>query len=468
VVIFNPLAQDRREVVRVHYWAGLHNENLHARDFLVRTADGKTYPAQQVGSGDFWQHKYVELAFPVEVPAMGYAAIGIEPCDETPRGTWGYSHKPFPPISRPEVSPRAKSPQWLVLENDHLLVEFDPLTGGIVKLLDKAAEIDFADPKNPMALLEYAVERPGGMTSWVIHPIMRREHPLEVSSLRMKDWGPYLYTVEAVMKAGESQMTVVYSLRAGEPWVGVNIRVNWNERGSSQDGIPQLAMRFPMALDAAAARYEIPFGSILRTQRSGEEVPALRWADVTGTSGGMEEPVGCAILNDCKYGHSLEGSTLRVTLIRSSYDPDPLPEIGEQEIRLAIVPHARSMSPAELTRLAAAWNHPLQAVSTGVHEGTLPADGKPAVCVKQDNVILAAVKKAEDDDALIFRLQEADGKDTLATVELNENLLGRVVSVEEVDLLERPAQTNTAGKAGNGFRVKLPAFGIASVKVELD
>lgn len=71
---------------------------------------------------------------------------------------------------------------------------------------------------------------------------------------------------------------------------------------------------------------------------NGEEVPALQWAQVTGKIGG--KVAGCLVANDCKYEHSLQDSTLRVTLVRSSYDPDPLPEIGPQGVKLARMPIA--------------------------------------------------------------------------------------------------------------------------------
>ena len=80
-----------------------------------------------------------------------------------------------------------------------------------------------------------------------------------------------------------------------------------------------------------------------------EEMPALRWAQVSGTAGG--QAAGCVLVNDCKYGHSLQGSTLRLTLIRASYDPDILPEIGQHEVHMALGPFAGEMPVADAIRM---------------------------------------------------------------------------------------------------------------------
>ena len=86
------------------------------------------------------------------------------------------------------------------------------------------------------------------------------------------------------------------------------------------------------------ARYEIPFGSIRRDLFDGEEVLALRWADLSEADG-----QGVTLVNSSKYGFSLEGDTLAMTLLRASIDPDPLPDLGEHVIEYALVPHGRGL-----------------------------------------------------------------------------------------------------------------------------
>ncbi len=335
-------------------------------------------------------------------------------------------------------------------------------------MLDKASGKDLADPANPLGVLEYVVERPWGMSAWVIAEAKERHYPLPVQSLRHTQKGPHQAVIEAKLKIVGSDVTVTYTLKAGQPWLEIGIQVHWVEIGTKEAGVPKLLMRFPLALADAKGLYEIPFGAIARDLNKGEEVPALQWVDVTGRQGRAGRTgaaAGCAIANDSKYGFSLDGSILRATLIRSTYDPDPIPEVGDHTIRFAVMPHANRPATADLVRLGASFNHPLHVVATNVHAGTLPAAAQAVDSVAPDGIVLSSLKKAEDADGFVFRLYETAGKATTAKVALSPTLLGKVDEVVEVDLLERPAAKSAAGKAAGGFSVKVPAFGIASVRV---
>jgi len=257
---------------------------------------------------------------------------------------------------------------------------------------------------------------------------------------------------------------VTYTLKADQPWLEIKVDAVWVEIGGPAVGTPCLRMRFPLALSEAKGRYEIPFGSIRRDLNGGQEVPALRWADVSGCSPSGTE-AGFTLLNDCKHGHALNGSMLTLTLIRSSYEPDILPEVREHSMRLAVLPHGGPMPEAEMIRLGAGFNQPLQVVATDVHEGKLPSVSAAVASCDAPNVIVSSVRKAQDDEALIFHLFETAGKETTASVALDATMLGRVAGAEEVDFLERPVDGGSAHAAGNGFAVTLGHCAIAAVKV---
>jgi len=121
---------------------------------------------------------------------------------------------------------------------------------------------------------------------------------------------------------------------------------------------------------------------------------------------------------------------------------------------------------AEAIRAGNALNHPIRIVSTDVHAGTFPAQAQ-YLSVAPAQAVLSAVKKVDGEDALLFRLIETGGTDTQAQVTLNTSLLGAIVSACEVDLMERPLPASTAAVNGETVTVRLPAHGIASVKVKL-
>ena len=416
----------------------------------------------QLGGGSYWGHNFVDLVFPVEVGSLGYNTYVID------EGSVDGFDPPVKTVEQPGPRQVSFAPGLPVLENEFLSVGFDSLTGGVNKLIDKRSGRNLADPANPLGVLEYALERPWGMSAWVIAPVQEREYPLAVQSLRNAAEGPFLAVVEAKLKVKGSDVTVTYRLKAGQPWLEIEVKARWVEIGTKEKGCPSLLMRFPMALSDAKGLYEIPFGAIERDLNNGEEVPALRWVDVSGKALAGKAPAsaGCTVANDSKYGYSLEGSTLRTTLIRSSYEPDPIPEVGDHIVRFAVMPHAARPAKADLVRMGAAFNHPLQVVATDVHKGELNPAGE-ALTVGPDSVVLSSLKKAEGEEAFVIRLQETAGKAATAKVSVSAALLGEVRDVVEVDLLERPAAKSSASRTPDGFSVKVPAYGIASVKVVL-
>jgi len=459
LVIFNPTAWPREEVVTTTVWG---DEEIGSKAFVVRGPDGQATAAQRIGAGKYWDHNYVDLAFPVAVGPAGYAACVVEENNSSRAERQGQG----PVTVQGGFRGGEKQPAGAMgLENEYLAVGFDRATSGIVKLLDKTTGRDLADPADPLGVLEYVLERPGGMSAWIIGDVKRCVCPLEVENFEPVHAGPYVGSLAARLKVNDSTITVTYTLKAGQPQLEITLQADWVERGGPESGTPTLRMKFPFALVGATGRYEIPFGSIARESNAGREVPALRWADVAGRPAAARGRAGCTLLNDCKYGYSLDGSTLRVTLLRSSYSPDPLPEMGSHTMRLALVPHGGNLATAKLVRLGAGFNHPLVPVPTDVHKGLLPADSGPVVSAAPANVVVSSVKKCEDDDAIICRLFEADGKAADARVALSKALLGRIADAAEVDLLERPIDPSTAKATKTGFTVRIAANGIASVKV---
>jgi alpha-mannosidase len=462
VVAFNPSPWARRGVVTVRLWeSGLYPQRLNFEQlqFAARTPDGRRLPAQRISSGTWLAHRHVEVGVPVDLPPAGWTALAIEPVGRVGHFTTGYpAEGPTPRIEghEPEVAVTGRR-----MENAALAVELDD-AGGVVSMVDKAAGAELARRDEPMGVLEYVLERPGGMSAWRQNPPRRRER-VEVVSLRQVHGGPHVAAFEAVARVGASTITLTYTLRAGEPWLEIAADVNWLERGGPDLGVPSLRMRFPTVLTDVSGRYETPGGWVERDLSDGEPVPAVRWADAVGRTGDGK-PAACTLLNDGAASHALTGDELSVTLLRSSYEPDPLPEMGRHALRLGVAPRGADTSPAGAIRLGAAFNHPLRGVAAEPGEGRLPAAGEPALRVEPGSVLITAVKKCEDEDAVILRLQEADGRPAAARVTFGEPW-GRVAKAVETDLLERPVQPSAAKLVDGGFTAAVPAFGVVSVKV---
>ena len=135
----------------------------------------------------------------------------------------------------------------------------------------------------------------------------------------------------------------------------------------------------------------------------------MRWADLSG-AGADGKVHGLSILNKDKYGYDAVGNVLRLTLLRSPKWPDPDADMGQQHFSYALYPHAGTWKEALTVRHGWEYDYPLQAVVTTAHAGTLPPSHSFA-SVTPDNVVLTAVKKAEDANGLIFRVYEWAGKE---------------------------------------------------------
>jgi len=173
---------------------------------------------------------------------------------------------------------------------------------------------------------------------------------------------------------------------------------------------------------------------------------------------------GVTLVNESKYGHNVSESEIKLTLLRSSYDPDPLPEINQHEIKFAIVPHDENWKPSDSAMAGYEFNHCIEVVATDVHKGDLPSD-KSFISIEPKNVMLSGIKKAEDTDEIVIRLYENDGKDTEAVVCFDPLLIKPNMIAMQTDILERPISGNTAKLEKNVLKVKIPAFSIVTVKI---
>ena len=221
-------------------------------------------------------------------------------------------------------------------------------------------------------------------------------------------------------KAGESAIRVTYSrpnskiiqtITLQGDQVDIENDIDWHESHVL------LKAAFPLAASGPFATYEIPYGTIERPttrdnswEKAQFEVPAMRWADLGDGKHGL------SILNNSKYGYDAAGNVLRLTLLRSPKWPDPEADMGHHHFHYALYPHAGTWKDALTVRHGYEYNYPLTAVVTTAHAGTLPAEHS-FVSVSPENVVLTAVKKAEDADGLIFRVYEWAGK--AATVEFH-------------------------------------------------
>ncbi len=466
-LVFNPLAFPRDELVKVKIW------NREVPDAVqVRDVAGSVSSAQVLERGHYWGHSFVEVAFRAEeLPALGYRAYVIEPRAggegraETPVVPGGEAY--FKEVARPIYGLRYVRAQYtgpVAIGNDLLEVTISGEAGGIISVVDKETGLQLVPEGLVLGSVEREQEAPHQMTAWQLGAITDSVDPLAGATVESVAQGPVVATVRLRGKHNDSTYTLDISLARGSREIQFRLDVDWLERGDPETGVPVLRTSFPLKITEGRAFFEIPCGSIERPA-DGEEVPALNWVALNGVS--EEDPerrVGATLLNNCKYGHRVAGDEIRLTLLRSSYDPDPLPELGRHEIRYALSPYVDDYCPGAAHRQGYAFNHPCIPVGTTAHEGELPAADSLAQ-VLTHNAILSGLKQAEDSEGTIVRLFETAGRETEAEVRLSPALMAPDSPAVETDLMEQPLAESTARMEGEVLQVKLPPHGIATVRV---
>ncbi|MEH2419328.1 alpha-mannosidase [Nostoc sp.] len=434
IFVFNSLNWQRSEVVSVALPT--------PEEWQIYDASGKQLISQLSQPSTL-------LFLATEIPPVGYRIFWLSPSS------------PSLPIPHSPLLP-----DW-ILENEFLRVVIDPDTGDLSSVFDKTYQREVLSGAGNQ--LQAFKDSGQYWDAWNIDPNYA-QHPLPSTNLQSIQWleqGPVQSRVRVVRQLGESEFCQDYILQAGSPLLNIATTVNW------QENHVLVKAAFPLNIEADFATYEIPCGAIRRptkrqtpAEQAKWEVPALRWADLTGET--QEGIHGVSLLNDCKYGYDSKPNQLRLTLLRSANWPDSEADRGFHEFTYTLYPHASSWESAHTVRRGYELNIPLQVILNPVNQNpdknSPLSAGKDALGVRfldlsAENLILMALKLSEDDpQQLILRCYECHGE----TAELSlQSDLGLSLG-DTVDLLER--SPNTEFSSGQQIFTIHP-WKIASFKV---
>jgi alpha-mannosidase len=316
------------------------------------------------------------VTFPVEIPAFGYRVYRVFPLGE--------SQADFPKLTATEHS----------LENDKLLVEFDPASGEIARITDKITGKIIAE---------------GGMSTVVTDETdcdtwaHGHDDLGEVCgqfgnpTFKVMTCGAVRATLRVTTTYGTSTLSRDYTLKAGSDELFVHGEVDFRECHKA------LKITFP-ANDNVIC--DIPYGTVTRKLGKGEE-PFSKWFASSGL----------CIANSNKYGYDSTTDQLRMTVLRGAIYADHYGQPYRDEVchymdrgpqTFDYSLFAYSGAP-DAHRRAALLQAPLRAVNDTFHHGPL-GECFEGMTPMTDNVIITAIKKAEDSDAMVVRCLEADGQ----------------------------------------------------------
>ncbi|KAI2575280.1 mannosidase alpha class 2C member 1 [Homo sapiens] len=255
-----------------------------------------------------------------------------------------------------------------------------------------------------------------------------------------------------------SRLSQEVVLDVGCPYVRFHTEVHWHEAHKF------LKVEFPARVRSSQATYEIQFGHLQRPTHYNTswdwarfEVWAHRWMDLS------EHGFGLALLNDCKYGASVRGSILSLSLLRAPKAPDATADTGRHEFTYALMPHKGSFQDAGVIQAAYSLNFPLLALPA---PSPAPATSWSAFSVSSPAVVLETVKQAESSPqrrSLVLRLYEAHGSHVDCWLHLSLPVQEAILC----DLLERPDPAGHLTLRDNRLKLTFSPFQVLSLLLVL-
>ena len=449
VVIFNPLGWQRSGIVTVKLQlTGTNPSGFQAEDITTGKIDGSELISFDSQTGVAKARIFVR-----DIPALGYKTYRVFPVAAN-----------GPKFNATQQKDSADS---LSIENVNLRVTVNKKSGCMTSLFDKHSNTESLATGVCGNQLQFFKDTPKDYDAWNIDPGTLDVAPTvldHADSVEIVDANSPHPAIRVNYHWQNSKFVQLLDLSPGSDEVNIDNEVDWHESHVL------LKAAFPLSVESDHATYEIPYGSIERTtkrtnswEKAQFEVPAMRWADLSGkgpdVNGVAGKVHGLSVINDSKYGYDAAGNVLRLTLLRSPKWPDPEADMGHHHFHYALYPHAGDWKDAETVRRGWEYNYPLTAVVTTAHAGELPAEYSFA-SVEPRNVVLTAVKKAEDADGLIFRAYEWAGKETVAEFHVPKGATGATVT----NMMEKP-EGEALKIEGDVVKVPIHPYEILTIQV---
>ena len=436
LIVFNPLAWDRTDVVKVSLpWGD-------AEAYAVFDENGREIPSQVMRAGEYQR---VLMFIARDVRSLGYRTYQLK--------------KQVPSDVKTGLSITGEA-----IGNEYFTVALDHKTGWVRSVTDKRSgrEVLSGDGNKLQLLADY----PSAWDAWNVG-LTGVEYPSTFRKIEIVERGPvrvvlrvtrdYLkpgvkkdFPAEGFPSSFFTQDVVLYD---GIDRIDFKTDVDWWEEKTF------LKVAFPLAVQDTVATYEIPYGTIQRStqmrnswEKARVEVPARSWADIS------QKDYGVSLLNNSKYGYDIKGNVIRLSLLRSPKWPDPTADRGKHSIEYSLYPHAGSWRDANTVRRGYEFNYPLVGELTDVHKGDLPPQ-QSFVQLSPSNLVLTGLKKAEDGDGWIVQWYDAKGEESEAVVTFPRELKRATIS----NFLEEEGASLSIVK--NSVRVKTKKSSVVTVKV---
>ena len=157
-------------------------------------------------------------------------------------------------------------------------------------------------------------------------------------------------------------------------------------------------------------------------------------------------------MNDCKYGYSVRGGDISLSLLKSATQPNPVADRGEHDFTYSLFVHNGDFKGSGVVREANLLNNPL-IYKEVKGNGTLPecysfaSSSNPAA-------VIETVKKAENGNETVIRLYEAHNSKADTTLTFGFNIKkAYLCDLEENVISELPVSDNKISLTLSNFEI---------------
>jgi len=438
VTVFNPSGFERSDLVLT---GRIYPIAEKAAGVVVKDRAGRILPSQVIKDDRDRDGNLVmaSLAFLAgKVPSVGYDTYYLE----------------FTPQEAAAAASalRIDEPS-LTLENEHVKVRLDPVTGGVASLVDKRSGREAID--GTKGAFPVFTGRPNPTLS------LRPKPPASYDSSKSKahlDWvekGPVRATLRAQHHWPYLTFETRVTLAAGLPYVEVLSRmltgVPPHPDAAPADIKEGYWFSFAPAFQPADVVRDFPLG-VEPTRKAAFH--ALTFVDLVGKDRGL------LMLHMGTQWFRKDERGVFSNLVMREWATHFDREYGwpiYAEYRHALLPHAGSLNNAERLRASSAFSQPLIARVGPPQTGDLPA-AKGFVTVTPDAVQLSALRKKAG-RGLEIRVVEVEGREAAVSVELRLPVAGAC----ETNLLG--AKVADVARSGSRLRFAVDPWKIRTFEV---
>ena len=336
----------------------------------AQTREGKAVPTEKIGD------KVYGLT---EVPA--YGMVSLVPADTRTKAADSVS--------------LTQDGDTFILENNQVKAVVDG-KGEVVSFVLKTSGREFA--AEPMNRFHLYKDVPRLFDAWDIDSnyIDQEITAAEDVTVTVESTGSLRSVLKVTGRISNSPFVQYIRLDADSTRLEFETAIDWKELHRL------LKVGFPVNVFAENGINEMQFGYVERPTRRSRAYEKDRFEVCNHRYSALcDQAHGAAVLNDCKYGISMNGNALELTLLRAAAAPEMHADNREHHFTYGFTAWEGSFADSDVVRQGYEMN-----VKPVITDGVV--DTFSAFGVEKDNVILESVKLAEDGSGdLILRLYEA-------------------------------------------------------------